>query len=224
MMFLKRTLRNAESLSQTLRSIRKSRGYSIDSVADSLGIDSGYIHALETGHYELLPGITYIRQYLRKYCDLLCIKHDEVLQIFDDEYRLFEKKKRFDEASYAEKRRPIKLFFTPQYFKYGGVIVSIVFIFAYFATEASSIMKPPELLVEYPADNAVLDHELIEVSGHVESEALVFMNGQEVFLNENGRFEEPMNLSEGVNILRITAQKKHGAKKEIFLRVVVKEP
>ncbi|MCY4051686.1 MAG: helix-turn-helix domain-containing protein [Gammaproteobacteria bacterium] len=67
------------SIGQTLRNSRESQKLSRTDVANSLKLGQGFIAALENDQYDLLPGHTYIRGYIRSYCALLKLNSDDLL-------------------------------------------------------------------------------------------------------------------------------------------------
>ncbi len=67
------------SIGQVLRKSRESRKLSRIDVANSLKLGPRYIAALENEQYDLLPGHTYIRGYIRSYCALLKLDADALL-------------------------------------------------------------------------------------------------------------------------------------------------
>lgn len=67
------------ALGAGLRAAREAAGWSIDIVAQQLKLATRQVKALEDGQYELLPGPTFVRGFLRNYARLLRLDPDEVL-------------------------------------------------------------------------------------------------------------------------------------------------
>ena len=76
---------SAERIGEILRRARESRGLSIETLSKELKLNPRYIQALEANDYDLLPGDTYIRVYLRSVCVYLALNPDEILKRFFDE-------------------------------------------------------------------------------------------------------------------------------------------
>ncbi len=68
-----------QSVGQTLCKTRESLQLSRVEVANSLKLELRYIEALEGDRYDDLPGLTYIRGYIRSYSGLLKIDPDVLL-------------------------------------------------------------------------------------------------------------------------------------------------
>ncbi|MBK1676988.1 helix-turn-helix domain-containing protein, partial [Rhodospirillum rubrum] len=68
-----------------LRATRLRVGEPIERVAESLRIRQGYLHAIEEGRYQDLPGAAYAVGFVRAYADHLGLHAEEVVRRFKDE-------------------------------------------------------------------------------------------------------------------------------------------
>lgn len=66
-----------------LKDARLARGISMRELADAVHIRERYIHALEAGQVELLPGEIYARGYIQRILEFLEVESDAVLAEFD---------------------------------------------------------------------------------------------------------------------------------------------
>lgn len=66
-----------------LKDARLARGISMRELADAVHIRERYIHALEAGQVELLPGEVYARGYIQRMLEFLEVDADAVLAEFD---------------------------------------------------------------------------------------------------------------------------------------------
>lgn len=73
------------SVGAILRSARMRRGWQINDVAAHLKIRRTLIEALESGHYDQLPGQAYAQGFVRTYSNLLGLDQDEIVRRFRDE-------------------------------------------------------------------------------------------------------------------------------------------
>lgn len=71
----------AVSPGELLRHARKDKGLSIDEVLPHLGLPGRVLKALENDEYERLPAPMYVRGYVRRYCALLGISDEPVLEM-----------------------------------------------------------------------------------------------------------------------------------------------
>ncbi|GAA4648521.1 cytoskeleton protein RodZ [Kistimonas scapharcae] len=71
-----------ESLGDLLRLAREDKGLDVREVAEALKISADFVRALESEHYEVLPGETFIKGYLKGYARLLGLDEGDVLARF----------------------------------------------------------------------------------------------------------------------------------------------
>lgn len=63
----------ALAIGQALKTAREEAGMSLQDVAERTRLSSGHLNALETGHFESLPGVGYIPGFIRNYCQAIGI-------------------------------------------------------------------------------------------------------------------------------------------------------
>lgn len=73
------------SLGQALRLAREAHGVSLDDAAAALRIKAAYLRALETGHYDQLPGTAYAIGFVRTYAEYLGLNGADLVQRFKAE-------------------------------------------------------------------------------------------------------------------------------------------
>ncbi len=66
-----------------LQELRESAGLSQENVAESLYLTLHYIRALEKDEYQKLPGLTFVKGYIRAYAKLLKADVDAVLRCYE---------------------------------------------------------------------------------------------------------------------------------------------
>src|SRR5215831_14039372 len=73
-----------ESIGSYLRRERELRKIPLEEVADHTRVKIEYLQAIESEHFEKLPGMTFARGYLKAYADCIGLDPEEVLLRFDD--------------------------------------------------------------------------------------------------------------------------------------------
>jgi len=63
-----------------LRSAREAKGLSISEVAETLKLGAGQVEALENHHWQALPGLTFIRGFVRNYGRLVGLDPEQLMQ------------------------------------------------------------------------------------------------------------------------------------------------
>ena len=107
--------------------------------------------------------------------------------------------------------------------RYVLVISIALLLIIYLGLQVRNIIQPPKLLVYSPTDGYITDNYSLLVQGETGKEVQVSINGQVIMNSEEGKFEQKIDLSPGVNTIVVTAQKKHGKTSSITRYVVLKE-
>lgn len=77
----------AESFGSYLKQERELRKISLQEVSEETHIKLDYLEAMETEHFEKLPGLTFARGYLRAYAAYVGLIPEEVLLHFEEYIR-----------------------------------------------------------------------------------------------------------------------------------------
>ncbi len=187
-----------ESIGQTLRQTRESRGWTIDQVARETNISRQYLEALEEDHYEAFPAEPYILGFLRTYCDHLGLTAEEMINRYRT-LRIQEQPAPLEALIKKPTEVPTKLIVTIV-----GVVVGVVILALLIPSVISLGRQLPQLMAKkastpppktweltadkkslderfYPGDTLVLDY-----SGKTYS-FLVKDLGAQLELTENGK-------------------------------------
>ena len=101
-----------------------------------------------------------------------------------------------------------------------GVILIICFIFIYFFILLGKLLIPPSIKIFFPKNNVITKDSVILVKGKADLKAIVLVNGERINQNSDGIFEKYINLKPGVNLIKITAQKKYFSKINIQRKII----
>lgn len=74
----------SESFGAYLRKERELRSISLEELAEQTHIKMDYLDAIESDHFERLPGMTFIRGYLKAYAGYVGLLPEEILLHFED--------------------------------------------------------------------------------------------------------------------------------------------
>jgi hypothetical protein len=101
------------------------------------------------------------------------------------------------------------------------LIVGFLFFFFYLFLILRVVLSPPEIIIYFPPNNYITKERIITIIGESEKNSLVTINDKSVILKEN-KFEEKITLSEGLNLIKISAKKKFGPERTIFRQIIAK--
>lgn len=194
------------TVGEILQTAREKKKLTVEQVEKATRIRAKFITALEQNRFDLLPGPTFARGFVKNYAAFLGLPIEEALAFY--------RRQANDERAPVLPQQFInkKSLFTPQYFtaiSVGGLLLAffIYLVFSYLQFAGS-----PVLLVNSPANNAVVAEENVEVIGKTDPGATLTINDQVVSINENGSFDIKTPLQPGLNTLRIVATNKFGKK------------
>ena len=109
---------------------------------------------------------------------------------------------------------------TPKALIFGLSVIVIAAISIYFFYQLSFLTKPPELIIEYPSEDLIIDKEKILIKGKTQINVEISINGSGVWLDEEGIFNQELFLQEGINVIKIIAVNKFGRKNEIIRKII----
>ena len=205
-----------------LQDARISAGFSLDYVAKKLRINKEYIEAIESNQFTTLPfAPLYQKKLITSYAKAMNMKTQKLLGQFVYE-ELHEQKSK--KILPGKKTYSFRSFNLPLIIKVATVMLCVGSFFGYLAIQVKQIVQPPQLLVYSPKDGLITQDSLLHVQGKVGNKAAVMINGKMITNSEDGFFSQKLTLSEGLNMIVLTARKKHGKIQTDTRHVIYKKP
>jgi len=220
--FRQKALQRSKTLGERLKKVRQESKISINEAVQQTQIQKKYLEAIEQGNYSLLPGPVYIESFLKKYADFLKVSSDYVLSLYHQQEKKTLKKKY--QASFSPLPKSLnKEIITPRLMRRIIIGIIIAACLAYVGFVIAKIFSPPQLIISSPADYVTIESNSIEIKGSTEPEAVLTINGKQIFLDEQGAFSETVSLKEGLNEIIISASKEK-SKETVVKRNIIFEP
>ena len=116
------------------------------------------------------------------------------------------------------KRRSLAI--TPKRIILGIFILFLVVVVWFFWKEICYLIKPPELEIIQPSIDITVNQENFEIIGKTSPVAYLTVNGQEVYIDKAGNFKKEIELSNGVNMIKIEAKNRFGKTNTIIRRII----
>lgn len=211
-----------ETLGEYLAEIRSGLGLTVTEVAEKTGIADKFLQHLEAGMYFRLPPDVYVFGFLKKLADLYSISSEVLLSQYKRERGITERTAT-EKISVKKgiKARLSKLVVTPKLISlFGGIGLSLFAMF-YIAFQVSAINKTPSLVLEQPLPGTVVKDSMVTVIGHTDPGTIIAINGENVFVDSEGKFTTLLGVAVGQKELDITAQNKYGKTTTQKLSVIV---
>jgi len=213
------------SFGERLKIARDKKGLTLDQVCNILGINSEYLEAMEKNELEKLPEGLYRNKFLEKYAHFLGVNEGIAILELTNIKKIKEEKTSYqlplEKDSFLKK---VKIFILSRFFL-KSIIATVVISLgvAYLYGIAYNIIKPPNLAISYPYDDFITREFSIGLNGQTDEDAKVFINDNEVFCSDEGFFGEEIDLSKGINIVKISAKKKYSKENIIYRKILVTE-
>jgi cytoskeletal protein RodZ len=217
--FKTKKIKKAKRLCLRLKEAREATGMSIDEMAKKTRLDKKYIEALEACSFDKLPdGNIYKKQFIKTYLRVLDINASSYLFQF-----MNEESENNAKHSHPSKIPTAKHFQNlPLIARYGLLFFMAACLIGYLRIQVKRMVEPPNLEIFSPANGEIVKEKTIFVQGQTDKEVAVTINGQPIASNIDGKFNEKIDLSDGVNTITVAAKRKHGKIIEITRHVVFK--
>ncbi|MFH1192542.1 MAG: helix-turn-helix domain-containing protein [bacterium] len=215
---------NEENLGKLLREARGKKGLSIETASNLTGINVKYLIAFEENDFGKLPEGIYADKFLKTYADFLSLGKKNILLFPIIKTSSHNKELRQLRFEHESRWKKIKRFIlSPLFIKNTLLFIITIFGISYLYSIGYAITKPPKLDIFEPNNDIVINNYQIKIKGETEKEAKIFINNREIFCSQNGDFSETLDLKKGVNIVKISAQKKYGKDSVVYRKILVEE-
>lgn len=215
-------LKNLESslrVGERLKKAREQQNLDLEDIYQKTRIPLKYLEAIECARFKELPQAKAHRlAYVREYAEALNLHPASFLFQFSQESDL-------TNYAPAHPHRALKLWpmnSLSNIFRNAAIAILLIGFIGYLSWQVNGILQPPKLTVFTPADGFISNKLTALVQGETEKEVRLTVNGKDIMPNDRGKFEIPVDLSNGVNTITISAIKKHGKVTTVTRHVIVK--
>jgi len=109
-----------------------------------------------------------------------------------------------------------------RFLKLWVTLAVFVLIGGYATFQAHAFVQGPVIEVQSPLDGSVTAESLITIKGNARNISYLTLNGNKIFTDESGEFDERILLSRGYNIMKLEAQDRFGRKTAQTLQLIYK--
>jgi cytoskeletal protein RodZ len=214
-----------ETLGEYLKEIREQIGLSVKEVVDKTGICDKYLINLEEGKYHHLPPDVYVYGFLKKLAEAYAVPAATLIEQYKRERGIVEQvASKAITPQKGLKAKLAQLVITPKIITlFSGVGLAVIALL-YLVVQVSAINRTPDLKVAEPAPGSVVKESFVNVSGQTDPGTTLAINGQNVFVDNEGKFKTTMSVAEGQTELAVVAQNKFGKTATEKILVMVDQP
>lgn len=94
--------------------------------------------------------------------------------------------------------------------KFWIALGALAIIIGYGAFQAKNLAEGPKLAVLSPLSGATVHDSLVEIKGTAQNIAFLTLDGNKIFTNETGAYNEKILLSPGYNVITLEAKDRFG--------------
>ena len=218
--FTKKSVRTL-TLGEKLKKLRSEKRMSISEASRFTRIQQTYLEYLEEDLWEKLPADVYVKGFLRSYADFLGVDGKILIRLYEREKGIKQNLNK-DKKDKNKKRKPINIspfIFTPKKILISTITIVIVLGLFLLYREINSFANEPTLVIFNPQDNIQTADSSIYVEGLTDKDSFLYINGQSIFVGDDGRFKEKLTLQSGLNTINVKAVNKFDKETEKSLSI-----
>ncbi|MFA6522061.1 MAG: helix-turn-helix domain-containing protein [Patescibacteria group bacterium] len=207
-----------ERLGDKLRALRRGKAVTLEMLETMTHVQKRYLYALEHGAYEALPEPLYTRNFIRSYAQALHADEAYFLELFDEENGVCDCVSHL--RTPLQRLHLIKLYVWNRFVKFGMLAFVALGLVSYLGWQVQSIIAPPDIILLSPLNDSMTSSAVVTVEGYVEKETTVYVNGAQVPVASDQTFQTDIDLSKGLNVISIEAERRYSKKASISRNVV----
>lgn len=222
MTITRRPLAGPDTLGERLGQLRREKKLSVEELGERIQVATKYIEAIEESRYRDIPGLVYARNFVRLYVRAMQLPVESAMERFEEEWQVIQGRRTEPARMVARAKTE------PQWWqKHAGLLVAGIIVaglISYLGWQVLHFFQPPKLVLTQPAVDLSTGSSSLLFVGETEPEVAVTINGQTVEIDEQGKFEETVDLQPGLNVLKVAAKRKRSQEASIIRRVLYERP
>jgi len=199
-----------KTIGTLLKDARAKKRYSVARLERITKIRTDYIRAIEEENWNSLPERPVVAGFVNSIAQSLAVDQKQAAALFRRDYP--PKKLRVNPKPDLLN----KFVWSPRLTFLVGIFTIIIAVLGYLTFQYLNFIRPPNLEINRPLENQVIEESTIEVAGTTHPDASVVVNNQPVIVEEDGNFLTEVEIYEGTNEIVITAKSRSG--KETMVR------
>ncbi|HPN67245.1 MAG TPA: DUF4115 domain-containing protein [bacterium] len=198
------------SLGNLLKNTRLKYKLKLHHIEQYTNIRRSYIVAIENNQWEKLPSLEYAKKFTVTYAKFLELDTKKIINRFKIETKNISSftspaaQPKFDANIFRH------LVLTPKTLTIFSAICIFLIIGIYAYMQINYFLQIPILNISEPADYTEVSVNKIDFKGKTDPENVIYINNQLLTTDKNGNFSTPVQLKNGYNIIKVTAENKIG--------------
>ncbi|TSC53904.1 MAG: cytoskeleton protein RodZ [Parcubacteria group bacterium LiPW_39] len=222
MVFTAKKVEALPSFGERIKKAREEADLTKEKVGQLLNIRVGYLEKLESGEFEKLPADVYTRGVLRKYAKILGTEPETLLAEYEKEIKIIRHLNKTKQHQSLPSLRSSRFIITPRTFSFLFLTLIFLLVAGYLFYQLYFLISPPALVIFEPAGDLVIQNTAITIKGKTEPGARLTINGQQIYIDKDGGFEQAVNLNQGLNSIKIEAMNRFEKTSSVVRQVMVR--
>lgn len=206
------------TLGELLQTTRLRKKLTLEEVAKATKIKATFLSAIERGEYYKLPSPAYAKGFAQNYGEYLGLSKKEIIALFRRE---FDEKKAYKVLPQSLTRKRISSFAKfriQESLIFIGLLLILFSGFLFFHYRA--MFFAPALSISSPQAETKTKKEVV-VQGKTDSDVMVFVNDDQVEIDQQGAFTKELLLSSGRAEITVKAVNTFGKETVVTREIVV---
>ncbi|HSW48358.1 MAG TPA: helix-turn-helix domain-containing protein [Candidatus Saccharimonadales bacterium] len=205
-------------LEQLLKDARIRRKLTLEEAAIATKIKPQFLRAIENGAYNELPSPAYAKGFVRNYAEFLGLPNVQTSALFKRDFDEKRAVKVLPEGMAKTRDFPLKRVNIRRLF-IGGIIFAVLAVF--FLFQARDMFFAPSVSIKTPKNGSIVSQD-VKVTGTTDSNAIITINDDPVFVQTNGEFVKTLTLFPGEASITVKAKNRSGRENIQKVNITVK--
>ena len=216
---------NKNMFQEFLNQIMEEKSFGPEDLAKLTHVPLKHILALKEAKFEELPANVFVKGYLLKIAKVLNVDFEELWNLYLEDYNKLAMPKpdilpsnRFEQSKKVT-HHLLKIL------RYIPILAVIITVIGFIFLQSKNLFGEPKLKVTTPAFETIetTDNPFV-VEGEGQPHSYITINNKEIYLSDDGKFSEPIQLKEGLNEVIIEATNRAGKTKTITRKIYYQNP
>jgi cytoskeletal protein RodZ len=203
------------TIGQIINSARVKKKLSFKKLEEATKIRASFIKSIEEGNWDALPTFTTVLGFVKSVSGTLGIDEHMAIAVLKRDYPP-------KKLNINPKPDTISRFtWSPKLTFAIGTILVILVVLGYIGFQYLKFISPPDLTVDSPKENQVVDGNSVPVFGSTDSDVKITVNNQPVLVDADGKFSVNIGVTNTTKEIDIVAANRSGKERIISRKITV---
>jgi cytoskeletal protein RodZ len=204
-----------KTIGQIIKAARVKRKLSLKKLEEITKIRASFIRSIEEEKWGNLPTFATVLGFIKSISMALGIDQDMAVAVLKRDYP--PKKININ----PKPDTPSRFSWSPKFTFIIGTAAILLIVLGYIAFQYVRFISPPDLVVDSPKENQVVEGRSVLVFGSTDPDVKITVNNQPVLVSEDGKFSVELGVSEETKEVEIIAISRSGKEREISRPITV---